>query len=283
MSIAAYVPFYNNAAKAHEALQSLRDQEMQLDEVFAVDDGSSDGGADALEREGIRVIRQSRNRGRGAARELAMREARSDLVVCCDATNVLPPDFVRRLLPWFDDPQVAAAYGLIQDPSPQGLASRWRARHLFKSGHPMNVRHQAPLITYGTMVRRSAVLEVGNFNPRLRHSEDAELGQRLLAAGCDIVSDPRVPVLCNARNSVRQVLERYWRWYAGADASVSWAAYRNSLAYAIKGMVWQDLRAGDPLAALISVWCPNYQLWKSLQTRGKLQSPAQQSQQDHHP
>lgn len=276
MSICGYVPFYNNAGKVGDALRSLQSQDVPLDDVFAVDDGSTDGGGDALVREGIRVIKQSENLGRGAARALAMQHARSDLVVCCDATNVLPSDFVRRLLPWFDDANVAAVYGLIQDPSPRGLAGRWRARHLFKSAHSRKIQHQAPLITYGTIVRRSALLAVGNFNAKLRHTEDAELGQRLLAAGRDIVSDPRVPVLCNSSNSVLQVLERYWRWYAGADELVSWATYRKSLVYAIKGMVREDLRDGDPLSAILSLGSPSYQVLKSLKNRWGQDSIPQQ-------
>jgi cellulose synthase/poly-beta-1,6-N-acetylglucosamine synthase-like glycosyltransferase len=198
-----------------------------------------------------------------------MVEAKGEFVVCCDATNVLPVDFVKRLLPWFEDPHVAAVYGRIQDPTPQSAIGRWRARQLFKAGQAMEVAHHAPLITYGTILRRSATLQVGNFSEKLRHSEDAELGERLLAAGYDIVADPRVPVFCNKQNSIMEVLERYWRWYAGKDEKVSLRGYWKTIVYSIKGMAWQDLRAGDPLAALISLLCPHYQFWTSRMRSGQ--------------
>jgi GT2 family glycosyltransferase len=262
MKLSAYLPFYNNQDSVLAALYSLDQQQVRLDELFAIDDGSTDGGADLVEANGFRCLRQPANLGRGAARHRAMLEATAELVVCCDATNILPPDFVRRLLPWFDDPKVAAVYGRIQDPEPRGAVGRWRARHLFKQEHPMQVRHHAPLITYGTLVRRSAVLEVGNYDPALRHSEDAELGERLLVAGYDVIFDPSVPVICNVQNSLGQVLERYWRWYAGKDERISWRGYWRNVVYSIKGMAWQDLKAGDPAAALISLLCPHYQFWK---------------------
>jgi cellulose synthase/poly-beta-1,6-N-acetylglucosamine synthase-like glycosyltransferase len=193
-----------------------------------------------------------------------MKEARGDLVVCCDATNVLPPEFVSKMLPWFDDPKVAATYGRIEDPHPAGALGRWRARHLFKGGHEMQVTQKAQLITYGTIVRRSAVLQVGNYDARLRHSEDAELGTRLLAAGYDIVCDPRVSVFCNIQNSLPEVLERYWRWYAGHDCPVSWSGYARDVVYSLKGMAVQDLKKGDLGAAIISLICPHYRFWRTL-------------------
>jgi len=267
MTLSAYVPCLNNAATLRAAVQSVAQQLIPVHEVLVVDDGSSDGSAERLTSEDVQVLRQPSNLGRGAARHRAMQEANGELVVCCDAKNVLPPDFVSRLLPWFEDPKVAAVYGRIQDPSPRGAVGRWRARHLFKANHPMTVRHQAPLITYGTIVRRSAVLAVGNYNPALRHSEDAELGDRLLAAGYDVVFDPAVPVFCNRPNTLSQVLERYWRWYAGPAEEVSWRGYGRNLVFSVKAMVWQDLKAGDPLAAIISLLCPHYQFWKSRRKR----------------
>lgn len=267
MKVTGYVPFFNNASTVLQAVESLRGQEPNLDEVFAIDDGSTDGGAGGLIDAGIRVIRQPSNLGRGAARHRAMVEARNDLVLCCDATNTLPRDFAARSLRWFENPGVAAVSGSIMDPDPRGVMGRWRARHLFKSGDCIEVRHRAPLITFGTMLRRSLVLGVGNFNRQLRHSEDAELGGRILAAGHDIIFDPGMPVCCNVRNSLPEVLERYWRWHAGSDARASWGAYWRNIAYSIKGMAWRDMRAGDPLGALVSLFCPHYCFWKSASGR----------------
>ncbi len=263
MTISAYIPCFNNSFTVSDSVKSILAQNSFIHDVFAVDDGSSDRSVEKLTAKGVKVIGQPSNMGRGATRHRAILEAKGELVVCCDATNALPSDFVSRLLPWFEDPKVAAVYGSIQDPRPRGVVSRWRSRHLFKMNHAFTVRHHTPLITYGTIMRRSAVVEVGNFDPTLRHSEDAELGERLLAAGYDIVFDPSVTVYCNIHNTLGQVLERYWRWYAGKSEGTSWRGYGKTVGYSIKAMAWQDLRAGDPIAALISLLCPHYQFWMS--------------------
>ena len=265
--ISGYVPFYNNRTTVLAALQSVADQDLDLIEIFALDDGSTDGGQELLESRGFRCIHQPFNQGRGAARHRAMLEAEGDFVVGCDATNVLPVDFVSQLLPWFDDPKVAAVAGWIKDPLPRGAVSRWRSRHLFKAHHCMTVQHNASLGAGGCgLIRKSAVLAVGNFNPLLRHSEDEELGKRLLAAGYDIVFDPSATYICNVRNTLMQVLERYWRWHAGSDKIdgeiSSWKSYLKNIAYSVKVMAWHDITNGDLTASCISLICPHYGFWK---------------------
>jgi glycosyltransferase involved in cell wall biosynthesis len=266
VSLTGCVPFYNNKSTVVSALKSLADQSLPIDELFGLNDASTDGGQEFLEANGFRCLHQPTNLGRGAARNRAMSEATGELVVCCDATNVLPKEFVRSLLHWFDDPKVAAVYGWIQDAHPRGAVSRWRARHLFKAGHPMKVERRATLITYGTILRRSAVLQVGNFNPSLPHSEDAELGKRLLQAGYDIIGDPSVPVLCNVQNTLWQVMERYCRWYFGDDHRLSYSVFLKSVAYSLKVMFREDLRDVDLQAGFISLLLPYYRLLRSLQT-----------------
>ena len=152
MGISGYVPFYNNAKTVLAAVDSLRRQHPPLDEVFAIDDGSTDHSVELLEAAGVRVLQQTHNLGRGAARKLAMEMARNQFVLCCDATNILPADFAARALPWFKDPKVAAVVGLITDPKPRGVISRWRARNLFKAGIPRSASKGASFITFGTMV-----------------------------------------------------------------------------------------------------------------------------------
>ena len=262
MPISGYVPFFNNAGSVLAAVESLQRQSPSLAEIFGVDDGSTDSGASILERAGVRVKKQPRNRGRGAARDLAMRSASQPLVLCCDATNVLPRDFARRAQAWFDDPAVAAVVGLIKDPSPQGPIGRWRSRHLFKAEEPHRICHQAPLITFGTRLRATHVAQVGGFDVSLRHSEDTDLGERLLKAGFKVVGDPSLVVLSNVQNSVPQVLERYWRWYAGKEESFGASAFLRSVWFSIRTMAWNDLRHRDPQAACISLLLPAYQLWK---------------------
>ena len=259
-SISAYVPCFNNRATVRAAVESLARQTVPPGEILVIDDGSSDDSVAQFDGLPVRVLRHAENLGRGAVRATAMREARAELVLSLDATNRLPADFIARALPWFDDPQVGAVFGPIHDPEPRGAIDRWRARHVFRQFSPTGpVQSGAMLATYGTVVRAGAVVRAGGFNPALRHSEDADLGRRMLATGGDVLFVPELKTLSNVRNSLLAVMERYSRWSAGASGRTDFRTWWRATVYAWRAMLPMDLRAGDPAAAGISLISPLFQ------------------------
>jgi len=189
MRVSAYVPCYNSSATIRDAVKSILDQTVSLDEVFVIDDGSTDAFADIP---GVRVIRIERNQGRGTTRVRAMQEAKSDLVLGCDATLKLSPLFLENALRWFKQDRIAAVFGEIRDESVALVGNRWRNRHIFRADRVQRVQHFSSLLTACSVIRKSAAEAVGGFNPELRAAEDADLGNRLLCAGFDIVSDPEL-------------------------------------------------------------------------------------------
>lgn len=258
MRYSAYVPCYNNAASIRAAVESLLAQTLPPAEVFVVDDASTDGSLAQLDGLAVRVIRHEQNLGRGAVRARAMVEAREEFVLCCDATNRLPPGFVAAAAPLFADARVAAAFGPIVDLAPRGLVGRWRARHLFRQDHPVKRSHTALLSTYGAMLRRSATEAVGGFDPQLRATEDADLGHRLHADGFQVVFTPDLPTWCNTPNTAREAMERYWRWNHAPHGRATLRGYARAVWFSWRVMVANDLRAHDGAAALLSLWCPHY-------------------------
>jgi glycosyltransferase involved in cell wall biosynthesis len=262
-SVTAYVPCYNAAATIRRAVESVLAQTIAPAEVLVVDDGSTDGSIDAIRDLGVRIVVQPSNLGRGETRARAMREATHEYVLCCDATNVLEPAFLEKALPQFEARRVAAVFGRITQPAPGNLAERWRGRHLFKVERAQEPRRRASLCTWGTLVRASAVQQVGGYDRRLRHTEDGELGARLLAADFEVLYNPELTVTSIAPNTLAQVLERHWRWYAGTTPVATWRQYAKGIAYSIECMAPDDLRAGDPLSVPVSLLSPHYHFWRS--------------------
>ncbi len=263
MKIVGYVPFFNNAVTVRRAIASLLKQEPALGDIFAIDDGSTDDGAQRVESLGVRTVRMGTNLGRGAARAAAMREARGHFVISCDACAVLPADFARKARRWFEDSDaVAAVYGVMTQTAGGGPVRRWRGRHLFRTANrPVEAALVDSFSTYGAMVRREAVMDVGNFNKELRYAEDAELGRRLRAAGWQIVFDPDLEAECICENTLAQVMERYWRWHARPGVRPSVRGYVADVVYSVRAMVRADLAAGDPACAAISLLAPHYRFW----------------------
>ena len=261
MQISAYIPCYNGAATLGQAIEGFKRQERPVDELFVVDNGSTDGSVGVATRSGVRVVRMERCMGRGASRARAMAEAKYPLVVSCDSSIVLPPDFVANAEARFEDRKVAAVGGRISQKETRTAADRWRARHLFRTDKRTAVMEYAPFSTGGAIVRASAVREAGGYDANRWEGEDAELGQRLCDRGYKVIFDPALTYWQIGSNSPGKVLERFWRWNSG-QGRMSFPNYLKQIKYSVTVMAREDMETADILAALISLISPHYQFWR---------------------
>lgn len=267
MRVSAYVPCRDNARSVGEALRSLLGQTRVPGELVLVNDGGDPASAEIARSLGVPVHELGANLGRGAARASAHARLAGDVIVCCDATNALDPDFIERGLRWFEDPAVGAVFGRLRASFTDTAAERWKDRHLFKTGLEPAVSRRAVLSTWGALVRASAAASVGGYQEALRHSEDADLGARLQAAGYQVVYDPSLGVRSTVRNTVGQVLERYWRWYVGAEQRGTVRFVFDQARVALRILLPADLSARDLGAAAITLALPAACLWHSLKPR----------------
>jgi len=190
-----------------------------------------------------------------------MEEAQHPLVVSCDASIVLPPDFVMKAERWFQDEQVAAACGPITQQEAKNPADRWRGRHLFQMNRRTAIEEHAAFVTTGSMVRAAAAREAGGFDASLQHGEDADLGRRMLDRDYKVMFDPGLTYWQIGSNSIAKVLERYWRWNR-AQGRMDTLAYLRQIKYSMTVMAREDMETADVAAALISLISPHYQYWR---------------------
>jgi dolichyl-phosphate beta-glucosyltransferase len=102
------VPVYNEARRLEASIDALvRFFRGRDAEIVFVDDGSTDDTAARVEARarrdaGIaRVLRSPRNRGKGHAVRVGMREAKGDPIFFSDVDLSVPIEEVDRFLPWF--------------------------------------------------------------------------------------------------------------------------------------------------------------------------------------
>jgi len=106
-TIGVVIPLFNGSQYIEKALASVFRQTLLPSEVVVVNDGSTDGGVDIVERLArkypIKLV-QTRNGGQSAARNIGVRETRSDLIAFLDQdddqTRVTMPAAVST---WCDD------------------------------------------------------------------------------------------------------------------------------------------------------------------------------------
>ena len=99
--VSVIMPLFNGAATVERSLGSVLGQTWGRLEVLVVDDGSGDDGAERVSAlfagdDRLRLIRQA-NRGAAAARNLAIAQARGELIAPLDADDIWAPAFIERL------------------------------------------------------------------------------------------------------------------------------------------------------------------------------------------
>jgi glycosyltransferase involved in cell wall biosynthesis len=191
-AVSVIIPAWNVAPFIGDAIASLRRQTLDGWEVVVVDDGSTDGTAEAAlaaaaKDPRIRLIRQQ-NAGVSAARGRALEEARGQAVLFLDADDWLAPDALARLASALAlAPTAVAAAGpagfvpeiarpgaepmLVKAPRVEGeLLPKLLWENLFANGGQI-------------LVRREALDRAGAFRTGIRYGEDWECWIRLALEG----------------------------------------------------------------------------------------------------
>ncbi|MFR9777763.1 bifunctional polysaccharide deacetylase/glycosyltransferase family 2 protein [Micromonospora sp. MS34] len=219
--VSVIVPAYNEAANIAATVRSLIASGYPRLEVIVVDDGSSDGTADIVERmglRGVRVIRQA-NAGKPAALNAGIRAARANLLVLVDGDTVFQPDTVYRLVQGFADPTVGAISGNTKVANRRGLLGRWQ--HLeYVIGFNLDRRMYDVLECMPTIpgaigaFRREVLLAVAGV-PADTLAEDTDLTMKVLRAGWRVVYEEGAIAWTEAPSSLRQLWRQRYRWCYG--------------------------------------------------------------------
>jgi glycosyltransferase involved in cell wall biosynthesis len=176
--VSAILPVYDRAGSVARAIDSVLGQSYAPVDLIIVDDGSTDGTAEILERYSNRatILRQE-NRGVYAARNLALGHAKGELVAFIDSDDAWLPDKLARQVPLMLG-EVGLVYGdvaIVAEPRDDALRT---GRTSFSWGTPRRGRVLEGLAagnfvpTCTALVRKSALEEVGGFPEESRISAD---------------------------------------------------------------------------------------------------------------
>lgn len=233
--ISVYIPAYNVAEFLPRCMQSLLEQYLAVDEILVIDDGSSDNSAElAASCKGVTLVRHGVNKGLAAARNTAMQVARNEFVASIDADCIAHPSWLSALVKNMTDPKLAGVGGKLSEAVQETLADRWRAVHMPQEWGDSLLRNPRFLFGCNNLFRKSAVLEAGGYDERMRtNGEDADLCRRLRERGWDLLYDPSAGATHLRHDTTRSILETYWRWWRfGVNAYSSQVRFRSVLGHA---------------------------------------------------
>jgi len=218
--VTVVIPCLNAEKTLPAAIESVLFQTVPPIEVLVVDDGSTDRSAAvaAAIDPRVRVLRNP-SRGPGAARRLAVSEARGEYIAFVDADDTVDPTKHEKQL------------AVLEDSDPHTLVHTGSLARWVDGSRPSYQRQGAeaavgrctqvifernPVCGASTMLRRSVILELGNYQADLFGTED--FGMSLVASTCcDFVYVPEPLYIMNqhATNITRRRAHMaYVHWLA---------------------------------------------------------------------
>lgn len=236
--VSVLVPAHNEVAVIAQSVLAMLALDYPAFEVIVIDDGSTDGTLAALDGlradPRLRLVRKNVNEGKALALNDALLLARGDILMCMDADAAPDAAMLRRIVPHFDAPRVAAVTGNPRVRNTGTFLARLQAVE-FSSIISLLRRAQrvwGRVVTVSGVVaalRRSAVLDVGGFSANMP-TEDIELTWKLQRRFYDVRYEPRAVCWMTVPLSYRGLYRQRLRWAHGlmqvlrkhADVMLHW-------------------------------------------------------------
>lgn len=157
------IPTCNRRDLLARALEGLADQRETDFEIVVVDDNSTDGTRETVQdfieahpSLDLRLIRNTRQMGANASRNIGARTTGAPIVCFIDSDAIPEPEWLCAILEPFEDSRVAAVTGLVLDPPPKNIYDR-----TFRGTHRVAEGEANRLAGTNMAVRRDLLLDMG--------------------------------------------------------------------------------------------------------------------------
>jgi cellulose synthase/poly-beta-1,6-N-acetylglucosamine synthase-like glycosyltransferase/spore germination protein YaaH/peptidoglycan/xylan/chitin deacetylase (PgdA/CDA1 family) len=241
--VAVLIPAYNEEKVIERTIQGALDTDYPDLRVIVIDDGSKDRTLEIARRSfaaeqaaGRVLILTKPNGGKAEALNFGLEHiGDAELFVGIDADTIIAPDAIRRMVPHFLNPKVAAVAGNAKVGNRVNLWTRWQALEYITS---QNFERRA-LNTMGAVSvvpgaigawRTKPVREAGGYHVDTV-AEDADLTMALLRSGYRVEYEDQALAFTEAPTSANALMRQRFRWSFG----ILQAVFKHKGVFARKG------------------------------------------------
>lgn len=220
------IPVYNEEKNVKDTIESVLNLEYPhgMIELIVVNDGSKDNTKNiiksVIEANPLRniILVSQANKGKGAALNNALKLAKGELFTCLDADSFIEKSALRRMVPYFEDPNVGVVLPLMKVKDPKGILQKVQwceyLMNLFYKGimGKIDCVHVAP--GPFSVYRKSALIEVNGFAEN-NLTEDFEISLKLQEKDYRLLQLLGPEVYTIAPNTIKGFYKQRNRWYKG--------------------------------------------------------------------
>ncbi|MEH3046204.1 MAG: glycosyltransferase [Sphingomonas adhaesiva] len=221
--VTVLIPAFNEARVIEASVRRILASRGPRIEVIVIDDGSTDDTSAVVAAAfgidpRVRLLTLE-NGGKARALNIALAQARGDVVIALDADTQFEEDTIAKLARWFADPAIGAVAGNAKVGNRTTLIARWQALEYVTA---QNLERRA-LAALGAVTvvpgavgawRRTALDAVGGY-PEDTLAEDQDLTIAIQRAGWRVACDNDAIAWTEAPETVRALFKQRFRWAFG--------------------------------------------------------------------
>jgi GT2 family glycosyltransferase len=212
-SVCAAICCYNARNYIKNAVESLLIQTHSPDEIIIVDDGSTDGSMDLLKDYPVKIIKHDFNKGLSLARNTALNNAKSDILLYIDSDTVAEINLIDNVLKCYDKEDVSAAGGQGIEVNINNIFDKWRKFNAQQTLGDKKIDDAMMLPGLCCSFRISTLKKIGSFDEFFkRNAEDHDICIRLKKTGGRLVYSPDIIVKHYRRDNFKSLLSMIYRY-----------------------------------------------------------------------
>ena len=216
MRVSLICPVYNERESVSYLIESMLNQSKKPDEIIFVDSLSSDGTSDiikeyAKKNKEIRLIQRKSNISE--ARNIAINNARHDIIAATDASSKLDKNWLRNIIAPFKDSSVDVVSGGYKAISRGGIED-YIAMITVK---PMSEWDEKTFLPSGRSIafKKSAWKLVGGYPENLYTGEDTLFALRLKEKKLKFKLAKNAFVYWRGRDTIKKFVRQFWLYGLG--------------------------------------------------------------------
>ena len=182
---------YNEANNLKKCLDSIRklDYPIEKYEIIVVDNNSTDNTQEILEKFHEVICLLEEKKGASCARNKGIKYAKNDILVFIDADSTVSPDFLSKILPPFDNPEIGGIGGEIRPRSSGNIFSEYLGLSLFMTLHRYGKQRSIKGYPSCNLAVRKNIVHSG-FDSELLRGQDKDICYKIVKAGYKIIFQP---------------------------------------------------------------------------------------------
>lgn len=194
MRFSVIIPSYNHSKYLPDAIDSVLKQSFEDFEVIVVDDGSTDNSLEIAKSFPVKIISQV-NKGLASARNTGIMNAQGEYIFPLDADDMMTKNCLRNV-----DKLISETKADIIAPSFMTFG-KVVGNVILSQDPKIEDFKQANRIGYFSAIRKSKLLEVGGYSPRMIWGyEDYHLWFNLLSRGAKLVTTEDTLILYRVKD-----------------------------------------------------------------------------------